>query len=187
MINVDILWIIAGIIPLVAWSHSHNGENSCCFLRRVNARFFCNLYVFVIRHHEMNHIAAFCDNFSTKQPMTLNKISLESLGQCRQYPVQMFNLHMENMTPLPFLVSVYISHSQKCQISCRFWPKNSKRLCFAPLNSGLPPMTKILAMGLEERVYSIQPTNKNEMSISRMYYKVNAKGRIISEAMVPIL
>jgi hypothetical protein len=36
--------------------------------------------------HELE--CAFCDHFSTTQPITLNKISLVSLGQCRQSPVK---------------------------------------------------------------------------------------------------
>jgi hypothetical protein len=66
-------------------------------------------------HHEMSRIAAFMDNFSTTQLITLNKIPLESLGQYRQSSVKFVylicissggNSHMKNTTPLPFLLSV---------------------------------------------------------------------------------
>jgi hypothetical protein len=42
----------------------------------------------------MSQNAQLCDKFSTTQPITLNKISLESFGQCHQSPELLPNFHI---------------------------------------------------------------------------------------------
>jgi hypothetical protein len=93
------------------------------------------------RYSTRSRNAQFCDNFSTTQPITLNKISLESVGLSAVNSSEKYYLIcissgvicMEYITPLPFLLSV-LHFSQLCSpwfvirnkrfwgvISCQLW------------------------------------------------------------------
>jgi hypothetical protein len=90
--------------------------------------------IIIVTRYSMESECACCGNLSTSQPITLNKVSLESLWQCRQSPMKYFTL----FAYLRGVIYIW-----------KIWPLTHCLDCFAflPLHSPWFAIRKVLLLG----------------------------------------